>query len=108
MNKLTLGGALLPHHGAPILRHEVRGLARPRPRAPGSGPAPVSVPIAIAVLAAASHLLQLELEQDDGVLEQGAEHEDDAGDHPALDGSQTLSLGTLCIVFLSEREIIKF
>ena len=38
------------------------------------------------------HLLQLEFEQDDGVLEQGAEHEDDAGDHPALDGSQTLSL----------------
>ena len=54
------------------------------------------------------HLLQLELEEDDGVLEQGAEHEDDAGDHPALDSSQTLSLGTLCIVFLSEREIIKF
>ena len=38
------------------------------------------------------HLLQLEFEEDDGVLEQGAEHEDDAGDHPALDGSQTFSL----------------
>ena len=39
------------------------------------------------------HLLQLEFEQDDGVLEQGAEHEDYAGYHPALDSSQTLGLG---------------
>ena len=54
------------------------------------------------------HLLQLEFEQDDGVLEQGAEHEDDAGNHPALDSSQTLGLGTLCSVFLPEKGIIKF
>ena len=37
-------------------------------------------------------LLQLELEQDDGVLQEGAEHEDDAGDHPALYGGQTFGL----------------
>ena len=37
-------------------------------------------------------LLQLELEQDHGVLEEGAEHEDDAGDDPALDGGQSLGL----------------
>lgn len=37
-------------------------------------------------------LLQLELEEDDCVLEEGAEHEDDAGDHPALDRGQTLGL----------------
>ena len=45
-------------------------------------------------------LLQLELEQDHGVLEEGAEHEDDAGDHPALDGGQSLGLNML---FVSQR-----
>ena len=45
-------------------------------------------------------LLQLELEQDDGVLEEGAEHEDDAGDHPALDRGQTLSLKIELLCYL--------
>ena len=42
-------------------------------------------------------LLQLELKQDHGVLEEGAEHEDDAGDHPALDGGQSLGLNMLFV-----------
>ena len=37
-------------------------------------------------------LFQLDLEQDDGVLAEGAEHEDDAGDDPRLDGGQALRL----------------
>ena len=37
-------------------------------------------------------LLELDLEEDDGVLAEGAEHEDDAGDHPRLDRRQTLGL----------------
>ena len=37
-------------------------------------------------------LFQLDLEQDDGVLAEGAKHEDDAGDHPRLDGGQALGL----------------
>ncbi len=35
-------------------------------------------------------LFQLDLEQEDGVLAEGAEDEDDAGDDPGLDGGQAL------------------
>jgi hypothetical protein len=38
------------------------------------------------------NLFQLNLEQYDGVLAEGAEHKDDAGNHPSLDGGQPLGL----------------
>jgi len=40
---------------------------------------------------------QLDLEQEDGVLAEGAEDEDDARDDPRLDGSQALGLGWVCL-----------
>ena len=36
---------------------------------------------------------QFDLEQEDGVLAEGPEDEDDAGDDPGLDGGQALGLG---------------
>jgi hypothetical protein len=41
---------------------------------------------------------ELDLEQKDGVLAEGAEHEDDAGDDPRLDSRQTLRLGGVGLV----------
>ena len=38
------------------------------------------------------HLLELDKEEDAGVLQHRAEHEHDAGNHPALDGSEPVSL----------------
>ncbi len=37
-------------------------------------------------------LFEFDLEQEDGVLAEGAEDEDDAGDDPGLDGGQALGL----------------
>ena len=52
------------------------------------GPSHMNVPAGLPGL----DFLELDLEEDDGVLAEGAEHEDDAGDHPRLDRRQTLSL----------------
>ena len=41
--------------------------------------------------------LQFDLEQEDGVLAEGPEDEDDAGDDPGLDGRQTFGLGRVCL-----------
>ena len=41
----------------------------------------------------ALHLLQLEEEEDGGILQHRPEDEDDAGDHPGLDGGEALRLG---------------
>ena len=41
----------------------------------------------------ALHLLQLEEEEDGGILQHRPEDEDDAGDHPSLDGGEALRLG---------------
>ena len=38
------------------------------------------------------HLLQLDKEEDAGVLQHGPEHEHNAGDHPALDGGEPVCL----------------
>ena len=38
------------------------------------------------------HLLQLELEEDDGVLQKSSEDKDDAGNHPTLDRCEAFSL----------------
>ena len=38
------------------------------------------------------HLLQLDEEEDAGVLQHGPEHEHNAGDHPALDGGEPVRL----------------
>ncbi len=68
----------------------------------GGGPVvvvpPVVPPVPLSAAAAPAallgrQLLQLDLEQDDGVLSQRAEDEDDAGDDPGLDGRQSLGLG---------------
>ena len=41
----------------------------------------------------ALHFLQLEEEEDGGILQHRPEDEDDAGDHPGLDGGEALRLG---------------
>ena len=61
------------------------------------------------------HLLQLDEEEDAGVLQHGPEHEHDAGDHPALDGGEPVRLKRnkwVCenvkCSFLAQRIIFSF
>ena len=47
------------------------------------------------------HLLQLDEEEDAGVLQHGSEHEHDAGDDPTLDGGEPVRLLNLCVKMLN-------
>ncbi len=49
---------------------------------------------------------ELDLEQKDGVLAEGAEHEDDAGNDPRLDGCQTLRLGGVGLVTMLSNFLV--